>query len=159
MGSGKTTFGKKLAAKFGLQFIDLDEAIVLHNKLKTGEVKTIAQIISKEGFDYFRKAESETLRSLDLENKVVATGGGTPCYFDNMRWMKENGTVVFLEIEEKILFSRLKKTDLSQRPLLKDFDEEGLKNFISEKLSERLQTYLQAHIVFNPVRSKTAFGF
>ncbi|MCX6199528.1 MAG: shikimate kinase [Bacteroidetes bacterium] len=149
MGSGKTTFGRKLAAKLKLKFIDLDEQICISNK-----VESIHSLIESKGFEYFRQTESETLKSLRPENRLVSTGGGTPCYLDNIDWMKSNGTVVFLQVDEGVLLSRLKNTDLEERPLLKGLDEEGLKTFISEKLKERLPFYEQAHFTFNPVNEK-----
>lgn len=149
MGSGKTTFGKKLAAKLKLQFVDLDEQICIANK-----TERINSLIELKGFEFFRQTESETLKSLQRENSLVSTGGGTPCYFDNIDWMKQNGTVVFLQVDEGVLWSRLKNTDLEERPLLKGLDEEGLKTFISEKLKERIPFYEQAHFVFNPVNEK-----
>lgn len=149
MGSGKTTFGKKVAAKLKLQFIDLDEQICITNK-----AESINRIIESKGFDYFRQTESETLKSLHIENSLISTGGGTPCYYSNIDWMKQNGTVVFLQVDEGVLLSRLKNTNLEERPLLKGLDEEGLKNFINEKLKERLPFYEQAHFVFNPVTEK-----
>lgn len=149
MGSGKTTFGKKLAAKLKLQFVDLDEQICISNK-----TESINSLIELKGFDNFRQTENETLKSLSLENSLVSTGGGTPCYFNNIDWMKQNGTVVFLQVDEGVLWSRLKSTDLEERPLLKGLDEEKLKNFISEKLKERIPFYEQAHFTFNPVTEK-----
>ncbi len=149
MGSGKTTLGKKLAAKLSAEFIDLDEAIC--EKYSAASIKSL---IEKEGFDFFREAESKTLKSLSVESKVISTGGGTPCYFDNMPWMKSNGTVVYLNVKEEIIFSRLRDTDLSERPLLKDLDKDGLRKFIHEKLQERLPFYEQAHITFNPAEQK-----
>ena len=149
MGSGKTTFGKKLATKLKLEFVDLDEQICISNK-----TESINSLIELKGFDYFRKTESETLKSISIGNSLVSTGGGTPCYFNNIDWMKQNGTVVFIQVDEGVLLSRLKNTDLDQRPLLKGLDEEGLKTFISEKLKERLPFYEQAHFVFNPVNEK-----
>ena len=68
--------------------------------------------------------------------------------------MKRRGVVVFLQVDEGVLFSRLKNTDLEERPLLKDLDEEGLRNFIHEKLQERLPIYQQANITFNPITQK-----
>ncbi len=149
MGSGKTTFGKKLATKLKLEFVDLDEQICISNK-----TESINSLIELKGFDYFRKTESETLKSISLGNSLVSTGGGTPCYFNNIDWMKKNGTVVFLQVDEGVLLSRLKNTDLEERPLLKGLDEEGLKTFITEKLKERLPFYEQAHFTFNPVNEK-----
>lgn len=146
MGSGKTTFGKKLAAKLKLNFVDLDEQICIQN-----EIESINSLIELKGFDYFRQTESETLKSLLIENSLVSTGGGTPCYYDNLDWMKQNGTVVFLQVDEGVLLSRLKNTNLEERPLLKGLDEERLKTFITEKLKDRMPFYEQAHFVFNPV--------
>lgn len=149
MGSGKTTFGKKLAAKLKLNFVDLDEQICIQN-----EIESINSLIELKGFDYFRQTESETLKSLLIENSLVSTGGGTPCYYDNLDWMKQNGTVVFLQVDEGVLLSRLKNTNLEERPLLKGLDEERLKTFITEKLKDRMPFYEQAHFVFNPVNEK-----
>jgi shikimate kinase len=157
MGSGKTTFGKKLAAKLKVPFVDLDLAVVdkynADNPAST--IATLKQLIEEKGMPFFRAIESETLRLMNTEAKVVSTGGGAPIYFDNMEWMKRRGCVVFLDVEEGILFSRLKTTDLEERPLLKDLDDAALKQFIHEKLQERLPVYSQAHIRFNPINQKT----
>lgn len=149
MGSGKTTFGKKLATKFSYDAVDLDTEIMLHTD--TPSLKTL---IEEKEIKFFRVAESKVLKSLVLSNRVISTGGGTPCFFDNMEWMKKNGTVVFLNVDEGVLFSRLKNTDLDERPLLQDLDEVGLRNFIHEKLEERMPFYSQAHLVFDPVNEK-----
>jgi shikimate kinase len=146
MGSGKTTIGKKLAAKLGVGFIDLDAAI------EEIEGMYIRDIIETKGESYFRKVESDTLRRLDLVDKVISTGGGTPCFFDNMIWMKSKGRVVYIELDEAALFSRLKTTNLEHRPLLKGLDDEGLKQFIHNKLTERKAYYEQADLRFNPIR-------
>ena len=149
MGSGKTTFGRKLAAKLGYKFIDLDVAVCIKYK-----VAAIKILIEERGIDFFREAENETLKSLPIDNVVISTGGGTPCYFDSIKWMKGRGAVVFLNVDDGVIYSRLKTTDLSDRPLLKDLDDEGLKNFIHINLQERLPYYNQAHITFNPVNEK-----
>lgn len=149
MGAGKTTFGKKLANKLSLQFIDLDEAVCTANNYAS-----VTALVEEKGIDFFREAESKTLRSLDLADKVISTGGGTPCYYNSMAWMKEHGTVIYLEMDEKTLFNRLKQSDMNERPLLKGLDDEGLKQFINSKLTERLSFYTQAHIIFNPLKGK-----
>ncbi len=149
MGSGKTTFGKKLAAKLKMKFVDLDEAICIRT-----EYASIKDLVAEKGFDFFRQEESDALKSMLPEGKVISTGGGTPCYFDNMEWMKSNGTVVFLNVDEGVIYSRLMNTDFEERPLLKNMNEEELKNFIHEKLEERLPFYKQAHIVFDSVNEK-----
>ena len=141
-----------------MQFVDLDEEVAKleDRRPETGvnSPASVQQIIAKHGIDYFRKAEADTLRNLKLSNKLISTGGGAPCYYNNMQWMKEHGTVVFLNVDEGVLYSRLKTTDLNERPLLKGLDDEGLKKFIHDKLQERLPVYNQAHIQFNPVTDK-----
>jgi shikimate kinase len=149
MGSGKTTLGKKLATKLKMKFVDLDEAICIRT-----DFPSITDLIAEKGFDFFRQEESDTLKSLLPENKVIATGGGTPCYFDNLEWMKMKGTVVYLDVAEGVLYSRLINTDFEERPLLKNMGEAELKTFIHEKLAERLPYYQQAHIVFDSVQQK-----
>ncbi len=149
MGSGKTTFGKKLAAKLSYDAVDLDTEIMLHT-----ETPSLKTLIEEKEIKFFRVAESKVLKSLMLGNRVVSTGGGTPCYFDNLEWMKKNGTVIFLKVDEGVLFSRLKNTDLDERPLLQDLDEAGLRNFIHTKLAERMPYYSQANLVFDPVNEK-----
>ena len=149
MGSGKTTFGKKLAAKLALQFVDLDEEV-----LRLTGSPSLKSLIEEKEIRFFREAESKTLKSISLDGRVVSTGGGTPCFFDNLTYMKSRGVVVFLNVDEGVLFSRLKNTDLEERPLLKDLDEAGLRKFIHDKLEERMPFYLQADIVFDPVYQK-----
>jgi shikimate kinase len=146
MGSGKTTIGRKLAAKLNCDCIDLDHAIE-----KAGGMY-IRDIIAEKGEPYFRKAEADTLREIELSGKVIATGGGTPCFYDNMAWMLSKGKVIYIEMNEGMLFSRLKTTGLASRPLVKGLDDEGLKQFIHNKLKEREPYYLQAEIKFDPVK-------
>lgn len=155
MGSGKTTLGKKLAAKLQLQFIDLDEEIVTREKSdirnQTSEI-SVGTLVEEYGITYFREIESETLKSIDVTGKLISTGGGTPCFFNNMDWMKSKGTVVYIELDEKTIFNRLMQTNLNERPLLKGLDEQALKDFIHRTLAERLPFYGQAHISFNPLK-------
>ncbi len=146
MGSGKTTIGRKLAARLGCEFVDLDAAV------EHAEGMYIRDMIAEKGEPYFRDAESATLRQLDLSDRVIATGGGTPCFFDNMAWMKAKGKVVYIELDAAAIFSRLKTTNLSHRPLLKGLDDAGLRQFIDTKLQERLPFYEQADLRFNPIR-------
>src|SRR5215217_1973749 len=103
MGSGKTFVGKKLAQLLKTTFIDLDEVI------EKSEEKTISQIFSQNGEEFFRERESHYLKSLsERSNVVIATGGGTPCFHDNMKWMNENGITIYLKAKSEILFDRLK---------------------------------------------------
>ncbi|MCW3127441.1 MAG: shikimate kinase [Bacteroidetes bacterium] len=146
MGAGKTTLGKKLAVKLGYTFVDVD--LVLEQK----ENKYIRDIIADHGEVYFREKETETLKELDLTDKVISTGGGTPCFYDNMQWMNDHGITIFVDANEGVIFSRLVNTNRENRPLLKGLDDEGLKKFIHNKLEERMPFYTQANIKFDPIR-------
>lgn len=149
MGSGKTTLGKKLAAKLKLQFVDLDAAIC--ERFEAASIKTF---VEEHTLEFFRKAEAETLRGIEREGKLISTGGGTPCFFDNMEWMLNHGTVVFIEVDEKTIYNRLKETDRTERPLLAGLDDDALRNFIYGNMAERMPFYKRAHIAFNPLKEK-----
>jgi len=141
MGSGKTTVGRKLAKKLNLPFYDLDKLIV------SRENDTISGIFSSKGEDYFRITERQTLFSLDLnEPAIISTGGGTPCYMDNMAWMNNNGITVYLEMTPKALFSRLKGSG-NDRPLLKGHT--NLPEYIENHLNERKFYYKMSRITVN----------
>ncbi len=141
MACGKTSVGKVLADKLGKSFYDLDQLI----EEKVG--KTIAQIFEEEGETYFRQLESECLKaSKQFSGSIIATGGGAPCFFDNMQWIKENGIAIFLQNSPAILTKRLMR-EKAKRPLVSRFEEEtALQQFIQQKLIERLPFYQQAQI-------------
>jgi shikimate kinase len=140
MGSGKSTAGKKLAAALGWSFIDLDKRIEEH----TGT--TIPDLFSQFGEDYFRNVEAEILRSLkDNKNTVVSTGGGTPCYGDNMDYMLKTGLTIYLKLTPPQLQSRLSGSK-TVRPLLKDLNASQLLGFIEEKLAIREKWYNLAYL-------------
>ena len=141
MGSGKTSLGKKLARKRDMNFIDLDKFI------EEKERTTIFSIFKKKGEDYFRIVESENLKLLKgLKNTIVSTGGGAPCYFDNMDWMNANGLTVYLKMDPKMLFNRLKSSK-NDRPLLKNKSKKEKLAYIHEKLAEREKYYEKAKII------------
>ena len=141
MGSGKTTAGKKLASLLGWSFIDLDKKIEEY----TG--KTIPEIFSQNGEDYFRDVESEILRNLKSgTNTVISTGGGTPCYSDNMDFMLETGLTIYLKLTPGQLKSRLSESK-GERPLIKDLDHAEATVFIEEKLADREKWYEQSEIM------------
>ncbi|ATP57742.1 shikimate kinase [Pedobacter ginsengisoli] len=138
MGCGKSTFGKKLAVKLGYDFIDLDH--VLENEVGSN----IGDYFASHGEAAFRALESKVLKEYNYpENCVVATGGGAPCYFDNMDWMNNNGTTLYIEMTPIALAKRLEKGK-EKRPLLKDMNEEQLIGFIESKLAERNPFYKRA---------------
>jgi len=140
MGSGKTTAGKKLASLLGWSFIDLDK------KIEENEGKTIPEIFSENGEEYFRIAESRLLKKLDIgKDTVISTGGGTPCYGDNMNIMLQSGLTVYLKLTPLQLRSRLSESK-GDRPLIKDMDHEKLLSFINEKLSVRENYYNRSAI-------------
>lgn len=143
MGSGKSTTGKKLAASMGWSFIDLDKKI----EEETG--KTIPEIFSYHGEDYFRKVEAEVLRSLKSHKEtIIATGGGAPCHSDNMSFMLETGLTVYLKLTPIQLKDRLSGSK-TERPLIKGLSSEELLSFIEKKLVIREGYYSQAIIQIN----------
>jgi len=138
MGAGKTTLGKALAEQLSYEFIDLDWYI----EEKTGQ--SIPSLFLHQGEEAFREMEHASLMELlEKERVIVATGGGAPCFLDNMDLMLKAGVVVFLEASQEVLFRRLKDS-LSQRPILKDKTEAELREFIASSLAERMKHYRRA---------------
>lgn len=151
MGAGKTTFGKKLAAALHRSFIDLDLCIA--REIASGLHLPDAPLhtwIDKIGIEKFRVFERDVLQKGVWEDAVVSTGGGTPCFYENMDWMKDAGVVVFLNTPQEIILGRLRKSDLQERPLLKGLDDAALKNTIAAMLAERLPYYQKAQLTFLP---------
>lgn len=144
MGSGKTHWGKQLAERLQLSFYDLDEVIV------QSEQMNIPGIFAEKGEEYFRNREKEMLEKLVDENPsmVVSCGGGTPCFFNNIEFMKKYGTVVWLNTSVNVLLQRLMK-ERNERPLLKDISDEDLRHYIMRKLNERRIYYEQADVVID----------
>jgi shikimate kinase len=143
MGCGKTTLGKKLASRLGYTFIDLDHI------LEAQEGMTIAEYFSKFGEDAFRKLESDVLKQTQYPaNAVISTGGGLPCFFDNMDWINSHGKSVYIKLSSKTLANRL-ENEKTHRPLLREKHGEDLIAFIGEKLKEREPFYNKATIVLD----------
>ncbi len=145
MGSGKSYTGVRLAQQLSYPFVDLD------NYIEDQQGKSIDQIFEESGEDTFRQNESDALKSMNtFENVVVACGGGTPCFFDNMDWMKKHGTTIFLDLPPTILEKRL-LIGMEHRPLIKNLNKKGeLLTYIENKLSERKAFYQKADIIYNP---------
>lgn len=143
MGSGKSTFGKKLAKELALPFIDLDKEV--EQKAKC----SISDIFKYLGEDTFRKMEYDALHELsNREEFVMATGGGTPCYFNNIEYINKKGISIYIELDLLSIFNRLSNAK-NIRPTIKDKNEEELMQFIKDKLREREPIYKQAAMTIN----------
>lgn len=139
MGSGKTTIGKLLAEKLGFGFIDMDSHI------EEKQFKTVSQIFAEKGEQQFRLLEQQCLHEVaEFEDVVVSTGGGAPCFFDNMEYMNLNGLTIYLKLTPAELADRLEASHANKRPLLADRKGEELRKFIAEGLATRESFYNQA---------------
>lgn len=139
-GSGKSTIGKQLAIHLDLPFIDLDKEI----ERETGQ--KIRFIFQEKGEAYFRELERDTLHKLIHEHLsfVMATGGGAPCFYDNLRQMKEVGITVFLNVSPAAIARRMSKKGVKKRPLLSGMDQDNLEKEFAAKFQHRMPFYQQA---------------
>ena len=143
MGAGKTTLGKAFAKKYNLSFVDLDWYI------EERFHKTVQELFAERGEDGFRELERNMLHEVaDFENVIISTGGGAPCFFDNMDFMNKSGITVFLNVKAEILFQRLRVAK-QQRPILKGKSDDELSSFIVSALQNRAPFYNQAQYIFN----------
>lgn len=143
MGTGKTYWGRLWALQQNLRFFDLDTEIEKHTGL------TIPQIFEQHGETFFREEERERLRSFDKEDDfILSAGGGTPCFYNNMQWMNENGLTIYLDTPLAVLKERLLKEKM-HRPLIKQLDEQGIEHFIETNIQKRKEYYQQAHIILS----------
>ncbi|MGE5393471.1 MAG: shikimate kinase [Candidatus Saccharibacteria bacterium] len=141
MGCGKSTLGRKLAAALQLSFIDLDTF------LEEKYFKTILQIFAEEGEAGFRLKEQKVLHEVAaFDNIIVATGGGAPCFFDNMEVMNQSGFCIFLDVDTHSLVNRLIHAK-TERPIIKGKSPEELYDFIEEMMQKRRPFYEKAHYI------------
>lgn len=141
MGTGKTHWGRLWAAEKGLHFFDLDEEVEKKHGLP------VAEIFEKSGEEQFRNWEKEALHAFgEKDNFILSCGGGTPCFFDNMKWMNEQGITLYLKTPPPVLAARLMK-EKDHRPLVKYKNESELESYISQKLTEREKFYTAAKII------------
>jgi shikimate kinase len=139
MGAGKSYWTKKISKWIKSAGYDLDSLIEMN------EEKTIAEIFTEDGEDYFRKTEAKLLRWFKEKKKyVLATGGGTPCSQDNMNFMKKEGIVIWLDESIDVLTQRL-IPEKAHRPLIAGIDDAALPEFLQNKILERTPFYQQAH--------------
>ncbi len=136
MGVGKTYYGKHWAAKYKLSFIDLDAYI------EKKEGQSITEIFANSGEDYFRTIEAQSLKEIELEEVIIATGGGTPCHKDNMKFMQQTGVVIWLEASPEYIAERL-KSGIDKRPLLNEMKEDLLRH-VKGLLVQREDCYSKA---------------
>jgi shikimate kinase len=138
MGAGKTTVGKALAKELNIEFYDLDWYIEARMR------KTVKQIFDEQGEEGFRRIEKNMLHEVgEFENVIVSCGGGTPCFFDNMEFMNQQGETVYLKATPEVLYGHL-KMGKTVRPLLLNKTPEEVQVFINEQLQKRESFYKKA---------------
>lgn len=145
MASGKTTLGKKIANSLNLDFFDFD------NYITTKIDKSISDIFYNEGEDFFRTCEANLLEDFfNKDNYVLSTGGGTPCFFNNMQKLKNNGITVFVNTPLYIIISRL-LNGKGKRPLIENLPATQVPDFVKSLYSQRIPYYEKSNIFYNPV--------
>lgn len=143
MGTGKSYWGRRWSAEHDLGFYDLDACIEATTGL------TIPQIFRLHGEAYFREKERELLHSFAAKDGfILSTGGGTPCFFDNIHWMNAQGKTIYLDTPVHVLKERL-LNEKDHRPLIRDLKEDEIEAFIHNKLAERSVYYQQAAVILD----------
>ncbi len=141
MGCGKSTIGRKIAALMGISFVDLDKYI------EERYFKSVPAIFAEEGEERFREKERVALHEVsEFEDVIVGTGGGAPCFFDNMEMMNKNGVTIYLAPDIQVLASRLIKSK-TERPLIAGKSHDELILFIESALQRRSPFYEKAKII------------
>jgi shikimate kinase len=140
-GSGKSTLGVQLAQLLTFDFLDTDELIV------RTESMTINEIFQQYGEDHFRKIENATLKQLGtLSNTVISTGGGLPCFYDNMDLILSMGFSIYLNVAPEVIAERLYSVNDQTRPMVKGKSKEEMLAFLIQKYDERKGTYQKANL-------------
>ncbi|TDE17434.1 shikimate kinase [Dyadobacter psychrotolerans] len=139
MSSGKSTLGKKLARYLGYRFVDLDKLI------EHDQGMDIPSLFSQKGETYFREIESRILKQTIPNNRLVlASGGGTPCFYDNMDFIKNSGVSVFLDVPASELARRIENHGKDDRPILSGAT--SIEAELTKKIEERRPYYAQADV-------------
>lgn len=145
MGSGKSTIGRYIAQEMGWRFVDIDHEIEAEHH------STVSQYFDKYGEESFRNEETRILKLLSVQNQVIiSTGGGTPCFGDNLEIMRRTGLVIYIQVNAEELKTRLSKAKES-RPLIREKSDDELLEFIRLKLKERELYYQHAHMIVDGV--------
>lgn len=143
-GCGKSSLGKELAKELNLTYVDLDKNI------QKSEGRKITEIFEEEGEEYFRLKEQESLhQSIKSDNQIISTGGGAPCFFDNMDVIKSHGISIYLNVPVEAIAKRMmqKAKRLSKRPLIKSTSFDDLVAELRTKLENRDQYYSRADVL------------
>ncbi|MBR1798974.1 MAG: shikimate kinase [Bacteroidales bacterium] len=143
MYSGKSTFGRRVAIEKDLDFLDLDDAFERRYHF------TITDFFARFGEKAFRQLEEKILLSTEkMDNIVVSTGGGTPCFGSNMDFMLHHGTVIYLRMNADEICARA-ETSHRQRPLLQHLSDSQRRTFVEQQLSQRETFYSRSHIILD----------
>ncbi|MCW3123525.1 MAG: shikimate kinase [Flavipsychrobacter sp.] len=140
---GKTYWGKKIADEYGLSFVDLDMFIEEQEKM------TIPELFAQYGEAGFRERESRYLKEIVTSgdsDTIIACGGGTPCFNDNMALLRSAGTVIYLQVDIPYLLQHINEDD-TKRPLLSG--KTDLPEFLGSLLQQRQAIYEQAHFILH----------
>ena len=142
MGCGKTHWGKQMSQKLQVPFFDLDQMI------EERESKSITELFAESGEEYFRMLEKDVLYMVteSHESFVMACGGGAPCFFNNIDYMKNRGTTVWINCSTDCLYNRLIH-EKEKRPLIRNIPDNELKSYIIKKYSDRKIFYQQADVI------------
>ena len=145
MGSGKSTMGRSLSALLNIDLIDLDHYIEARYH------QSVRDIFASRGEETFRIIEKNVLHEVgEFENVIIACGGGTPCYFDNMDYMNKKGITIYLNASHEALLRRLSLPKAkAKRPIIADKSNEELAIFITEAIEKRLPHYSKAKLHFD----------
>jgi shikimate kinase len=141
-GSGKSTLGRQIAAELGYTFVDTDDLLIAQ------EGKSIENIFAESGEDYFRMLERDLLHIFEAKEKLlISTGGGTPCFFDNLDRMNKDGLTVFIDVPPAVIHKRLISQRHQNRPMLAGKTDEEVLTFIEQKYRERIPYYSKAELI------------
>ena len=140
-GSGKSYISKELSHTLGCSLVDMDAYI------EKEQGKSITSIFEDKGEDYFRKQERKFLLNYAVDNTVISTGGGTPCYFENINTMKEKGKVIYINTPISIITQRIYAEE--HRPMFDGYSKESIMYKLKELYDKRKIYYKRAHITFH----------